>query len=310
MLGKVDLTVFSDLVLDLYFGVHGFPINAGSTIVSPKATVSIGGAATVAVSASRLGLNVEVVDRVGQDVFSMILLRELEKQGVGVRNVTRVRGAGTSTCVVLFDGGDSHVYVGTLGPTLTLEDFDHCVAARPRAVFFDGYSLLRINGRVLKGFLRRLSDYRALGGKAFFDPGPVVSRLNHLEDVVGACDVVLLNSDEARVLENMVGATLRGLSLRGVEVVEKEGAKGATLYSGGSVHQCPTMVSHLKSSVGAGDVFDATYIWATLKGYSAVDRCRLSNIAAALKIRGVGVDSIPSKSSVLRAARNSGTHPT
>lgn len=68
-----DLIVVSDCVLDIYYIVDKLPIGGagGDFVVSRRTALSPGGACATALLARRLGgLEVAVIDEVGDDPFS------------------------------------------------------------------------------------------------------------------------------------------------------------------------------------------------------------------------------------------------
>lgn len=293
---EVDLTVLSDCVVDFYFRVKKFP-SAGDTVIGELCGISPGGASTVAAAAAKLGLKVAVADAVGDDALGAMLLERLGALGVSTKTVEKVRGAHTSTCVVLLGEGGEHAYLGSLGPLFTLSEETVKLVLSSRSVFFDGYALLKMDGKTRTMLDETLKEAKLRGIVVFFDPGPIVDSIEGLADTLKACSVVFANEWEWGRLTNILGSARP--SDPGLTLVVKRGRRGATVFTGGASYECPTEGVEGGISVGAGDVFDAAYIWGVLAGLSPRTCCAAANAAAKIKLKGIGLESIPSLEEVL-----------
>ncbi|PSO07699.1 hypothetical protein B9Q04_09475 [Candidatus Marsarchaeota G2 archaeon BE_D] len=303
----VDLSVVSDCVADEFFEVDGFPIVEGSVVLARSSVVSLGGSCTVAITASRLGLRVAVIDNVGDDAFGDMVLEGLEKEGVSVDHVRRVRGGTTSRCIVLLGGGGKHAFLGTLGPKLTEDDIPLGVLTRSRGIFFDGYTLTNMTKRVYSKFAIGLGQARMNGSKVFFDPGPMLKSIDGLDDVVDLCDVILMNESEAEAFSSLYERELAELSsVLGKTFVVKLGPNGSLVIHDGIKLYSPPFAAEVRTSVGAGDVFNGAFIWAFLSGFRYAESCMLGNLAAALKVTGIGTSSIPTRERLFGEAKKSG----
>ncbi|MEM3799826.1 MAG: carbohydrate kinase family protein [Thermoprotei archaeon] len=304
---RFDLTVVSGCVVDEFFQVRGFPIVEGSIVLTAPSVLSPGGSCIVAVTASRLGLKVGVVDRVGDDLFGRSLRESLRREGVVVEGIRSVRGAHTSRCIVLFSGGDHYVYVGTQGPKLTEDDVAPEVFTRSRAIFFDGYALTNISEAVATKLLDCLKYAKARGSIIFFDPGPVVEFIDNLNSFVDVCDVIFMNDSEAEILSRRYKTQLDDLSATfGKTLVIKLGSKGSCIIQNGCKTFSPAFIAKVKTSVGAGDVFDGAFIWGRLSGLGYTESSTLANLAASIKLSGVGARSIPTRRKLMKVAKKSG----
>ncbi|MEJ2264061.1 MAG: PfkB family carbohydrate kinase, partial [Anaerolineales bacterium] len=76
------ITILCDILADIGFYIEAFPITAESMARSRELHITSGGATNVAITAARLGLAVQVLGEVGDDVIGSIVVRELEKEGI------------------------------------------------------------------------------------------------------------------------------------------------------------------------------------------------------------------------------------
>lgn len=298
---RPDLTVLSDCVVDIYFRVKRFPA-AGEALLGELVGFDVGGACTVAVAASRLGLKVNVVDTVGDDLFASFLLERLRSFGV-TTNIRRARGKHTSVVAVLLGPGNQHTYVGNPGPSLRIGR-STLLPLLGRTLFLDGYATLKMGPGSKRALLAALREARQKGLRVFFDPGPVVDKIEGLRDLVALCDVVFVNEEESHMLSSAMGTDLGRLSGKTIFVV-KCGPKGAKLVWRGKTQMCPTVRAR-GHSVGAGDVFDAAYLWATIRGLDPELCCFVANSAARLKLRALGCAGIPTAQQVVSNLKTTG----
>jgi sugar/nucleoside kinase (ribokinase family) len=253
-------------------------------------TPSVGGnAGNAAYALARLGCDVHLVTSLADDLFGRQLRRWLHEVGC---HVTVLPPRETSINVVVTDASDSRV--SYFRPVAT--DTSAAAAALRRwtpaagdHVFITGYP--HIADPVILGWLQRAAD---AGASTSMDIGPAIAAFGHdrLAAVLPLIDVLFGNRQE---LEGAGHLT----SVRG-EVVRKAGRDGASVdTAGGAVHVPALPVPMGVSSVGAGDVFDAAYLWALLFGRNLSERLRFAAAAAAIMLRrGRGVLGAASRAEV------------
>ena len=71
-------------------------------------------------------------------------------------------------------------------------------------------------------------------------------------------------------------------------VVVKDGAHGAIASDGGETASAPAITVRAVDPTGAGDVFDAAFIYGTFAGWSLVERLRAANLCAGLSVQRTG----------------------
>jgi sugar/nucleoside kinase (ribokinase family) len=117
-------------------------------------------------------------------------------------------------------------------------------------------------------------------------------KLNHLRlpgDLLGRLDGVIVSDEEislARDTVERVGSRRLGVITRG--------EYGARVVYGGEHADLPGYKVHAIDLTGAGDVFAAAFFTrATDRTASAITATRYANAVAALSLRGIGPDGIP-----------------
>lgn len=266
----MSLAVLGDCVLDVYAFYddlkHGFNESKGPVLLEP------GGACNVAIAASRGGVEVRVVDLVGDDAAGRALREALLSAGINVEGLRLAGSLHTPVSINLIsEKRGTHKFLGHLPRQRELP--------RPgpvNAVFLDGYAAISSNAASLAMEMKG-------SAKVFFDPGPLYRGSEGLA-ALEAADYVLLNLSEYR--------RLRGL-LKGKTAVVKMGPRGAAIYSNGFKAMVKGIKVRPLTTVGAGDAFDGYFISAILRGLDPRKALEVANEAAARKITGVGISSFP-----------------
>ncbi|MFI0900350.1 sugar kinase [Streptomyces sp. NPDC020983] len=268
-------------------------------------TRGIGGAeSNVACTLARAGHTARWVSRVGSDGFGDHLVETIAAAGVDVSAVQRDPHRPTG------------IYFRTAGERATTLD---AAPGRGEVVYYRAGSAASAlspalvqrrdvwAGRVLHltGITCALSAtcealMRQLTHR---EPGrPLVSfDVNHrpalwqdadprlLLEVARGCDLVFVGDDEAQAAWGLTDAdAVRAALPEPATVVVKQGAAGATAFSGGTRVQVPAPAVDVVAHVGAGDAFAAGFLSATLRGLPLRDRLRHGHLlaAAALTVPG------------------------
>lgn len=283
-----------DLNVDIILYVEKIPAEGGEEHAKGISISPGGSAANVAVAFSRLGGESWFFGTVGGDVFGSWILERLREERINVKYVRVCRGCGTGTMVILSTSKDRTI-IGFRGANERLARPDSSLWENEfDALFISGYSFLGDNYQIARGLVK---DAANRGIKVFIDASGIFAKigLETLRSLGVKIHGLLLNESEAR--DFFKGSDPSKYLWVADEIVVKMGEQGAKVYSGsGSVHVPAFKVVRVVDTTGAGDVFDAAYIYATLRGLSARDKLVLANAAAAIKITRKGGWSSPYRS--------------
>jgi sugar/nucleoside kinase (ribokinase family) len=113
-----------------------------------------------------------------------------------------------------------------------------------------------------------------------------------LVDALAAIDVFMPNAAEALACahcDNLEQA-LAKLAGGGRTVVVKDGGAGAVALEPGSAAATrePAVAVEARDTTGAGDVFDAGFIYASLAGWPVAQRLRFANLCASESVKLIG----------------------
>ncbi|OIV35542.1 ribokinase [Mangrovactinospora gilvigrisea] len=253
-----DLVVVGSANADLVVGVERRP-GAGETVLGSDLAVHPGGkGANQAVAAARLGARTALVGRVGDDAHGRLLTASLTDAGVDTAAL-RVGGAPTGVALITVDpSGDNSIVVSPgANSRLTPEDVRASADLLRSAAVVS--TLLEVPVETVAEVARIAA---APGGpRLVLNPSPPRELPR---EVLAACDPLVLNEHEARVL----GATAAGrgaaeelLRLGARSVVVTLGADGAVVADASGTAHVPSVKVDAVDTTGAGDAFTAALAW-------------------------------------------------
>ena len=279
----VDVYLAGTVFLDLVFtGLEG-PPRPGTECHATGLGPSPGGVATVAVALARLGLRVRLAALFGDDISGDYLWRVLaETEGVDLSACRRVPGWSTPVTVSLADQQDRSMVTHSAAPPVAAPAGER-LPPGARGCF-------TYLGAEPAPWLERARDR---GVVVFADVGWDPSGdwpQAHLE-WLGPGDVFLPNEVEAMAYTRTrtARAALGRLLERVSTAVVKRGGRGALAAErGGPVLAEPALAVEATDPTGAGDVFDAAFIYGTLAGWPLAHRLRFAVLCSGLSVRHPG----------------------
>lgn len=290
---KKHVISVGDLVIDLITPVT-LPIVAAHHQEVPFMNVEPGGGSNFMIAASRIGLRVSSVGALGDDTFGQTLVKILHDEGVDTTGIHISKGADSPLVLSLIDHQKhEHVFIGrpNSGPEVPYSDTMDQIVRSADALFFQGYTLLE---RQIAGLVTAAAERgRELNLLTYFDVGPTVkhSPIEQVRWMIAQTDVVLTTEDEIE----LVGHGTQGddaleylLSLGPKLLVIKKGPNGCTLVQHDSKTHVPGFTVPVVDTVGAGDCFDAAFIYGQLHGLSLRDSAILANAIGAASVQKMG----------------------
>jgi sugar/nucleoside kinase (ribokinase family) len=281
---RVDVQLAGTVFLDMVFTGLAGPPEPGRELKTTDLGVSPGGSANLAIALRRLGLSVRLDAGFAGDVHADYLWRTLEAEGVDLSGSRRVSGWATPITVSL-------VYPGDRGMVTFERPEPEPVGGLLDPGWPPARSVLAWLGPNTPSWL---AAARARGMTVFADVGWDQSERWAAEDLDGLAyvDAFLPNCDEAMAYSRTSSpeAAASVLAERAPLVVVKCGADGAVACRAGDRHVVhePAIVVDVVDPTGAGDVFDAAFIFSTLAGWTLQEALRFSTVCAGLSVRHHG----------------------
>lgn len=257
------VTVVGDVGLDLCCRLRA-PIAAGDDTPAHITSHPGGAGANTAAGLARLGVEVELIARIGDDEAGRAAAVELASHGVDCRFVVDPT-LPTCRVIVLVDAAGGRTMVSDQGANAALRPEDIVLPPGPGHLHLSGYVLL--DGRSLGGRSGGAGTAVRAGWTTSVDPQTAagiaaVGAANFLDWVRGI-DLLLPNEAELIAL----GGPDAALAAAG-GVAVTHGRGGASWYAAGDPQRVPVDRVTDTDSTGAGDAFDAGFLAAWLGGES------------------------------------------
>ena len=275
------LLIIGIFVADVTFRTPSMPV-WGETISAPRFEMNMGGkGANQAIAAAKLGADLVMVSKVGDDMLGEGVLRNFESAGVGTAHVHRVANQSTGTATILVNAkGDNFILIvkganGDLTPAdveTAADDLKAC-------------DLILLQLEVpLETVYAALAFAKRHGVRIALNPAPAVHGLDM--DYVRLASFLTPNETELAILTGMpvesedeIAAAAKSLLAQGTEtVIVTLGARGALLAAPRGLKRVAPVKVEAVDSTGAGDAFIgslARYFGAGLSIEEALDRATL-----------------------------------
>ncbi|MEQ6900321.1 PfkB family carbohydrate kinase [Nocardioides sp. YIM 152588] len=311
-MGRV--VVVGGLNMDLH--LFGLRESGGQApLVAERHLVQPGGkGGNVARAAVRLGAEVTLVARVGDDDFGRHCLDAVAGDGVDASGVIVTPEQPTGFVAIDLQHGKHRSLVFSPGANESLAWDD--VAPHVAGLTADDIVVAQaeVHPATLSALATALS---ARGVPLFLDPAPPDRvRRDHL----AAADVVTPDLDEAALLTGRADTSrlwrataARELRAAGARrVLLKTSESGALLLDDDGLREVPTASVEVADETGAGDVFMAALAVARLEGRGWEEAARFANAASAISVSRLGLglpgrDEVAALERDLRAATPPGT---
>ncbi|MFZ4656778.1 MAG: PfkB family carbohydrate kinase [Caldilineaceae bacterium] len=254
-----------------------------------------GNAGIAAYALARLGAPVAIGSAIGNDPSGDLLQSWLQAAGVETSGLLRHSTAATSTTTVVSDqtrnrlafhhAGSSHYYAPG--------DLPDELLARTKVLLVSAFTLL--NQWRPNGFIDLLVKAKKQGIITALDIGPAIGqpvKLGEIADLLQYVDYFICNEHELSVcceVDETAGGSKVGMAqvlTHGAGcVVIKRGAEGALVQAQGAatVHVSGFAVN-ARMTVGAGDSFNAGFLYAVQQGKPPAVAARFANAVAALVV--------------------------
>ena len=283
---KKKVLIVGELNVDIIgVGLQTFPV-LGREITAQEMVLSLGSASAIlACGLAKLGVPVTFVSKVGRDEFGKFCLDALEAKKVKTDNILRDGKLRTGLKV-------SFLTSGTTRPRSPTRERFHISTSRniPQKVFRD-HDHLHISSYFLQegllpSFPQLFQNAKQIGMTTSLDPN--CDNKNQWNSGIWKCleylDVLLLNEMEAINIAKAKSLN-RALDLFAQKVptvVIKLGSKGALAKSRGQVIQLPAFKVRTIDTTGAGDSFDAGFLYGHLNGFDLRKSLTLANACGAM----------------------------
>lgn len=249
--------------------------------------ITVGGqTGTLARALARLGLPVTFVGHVGNDDAGRRCAEELAAAGVDVTGLVVDSTLRTGATTVLSAGTERGfaTYAGAIGAVRRSDVTDHLLRSANH-LHVGSYFLLT---DLLPDMLDLFRAAKERGLTTSCDPGwdSLLNWDRGILEVLRYVDVFLPNEIEAMQITGAATAetALVQLTRQGHTVVIKQGGQGCLAHQGAHVVHCPAFSVPVVDVTSAGDIFNAGFLHAWLRGDNLNDCLRFASACGALSV--------------------------
>ena len=285
-----DILVAGEINPDLILSVNVVPEFGQVEKLVAAYTLVVGSSSAIfACGAARLGLRVAFIGVCGEDVFGRFMLDEMQKRNVDVSNVIVRPHEQTGLSVILNRRKDRAIltYPGLIG-ALQASDIPDALIRNARHLHIASYFLQTKLQADLPNLFQRACS---LGLTTSLDPNYDPSeKWSGFDELLSLTDILLPNKTEALSITQSedIEVAARQLANKTKLVAIKLGADGAVLQTKDKTIFTPSIPVNVVDTIGAGDSFDAGFLYGYLNNWSLEKSLRLAAVCGALSTQAAG----------------------
>ncbi len=306
---SMDVIGFGTLILDRIIYLDKIPQAGQESFLKAFESFPGGSSANTIAALAKLEVSTGFVGKIGSDPEGSLLIESMMYQGVDTKGIKLSEGR-SGTCFILVDSSGQRSLITDSGVNDYIE---------PRDIemkYFDKAKLLhmcyftcRESWKSFETQKKLSREMRSMGIKVSFDPGYVYAKmgLDNIRELVRNSNIIMLNEEEIRMLTGLdyIEGSRKLLSMGPECVAVKLGEKGCFVVSSTEEHLVPALKVNALDTTGAGDAFNAGFLFGILKQKSLEECGRLGNAVASFCVQKLGArDGLPTKEELLRMGFN------
>ncbi len=281
-MSKIEVAGFGALNIDKLYRVNKISCMDDEGYIKDFSKSCGGSAANTIIGLSRLGIKTGIIGKISKDDDGKLLLRNLKKEGIATENIIREGGRSGKVLGFVDDNGQRALYVDP-GVNDEIEfseiELDH----------MDDLRVLHLTSFVGKSIEAQKQLVAEISGNVAvsFDPGRIYMHkgINYIKGILERTNILLINEVE---LEHIMGHEYPTLKEKvkaildyGIEiVVVKRGNKGSYLTDGDESHNLKPFNVNCVDTTGAGDAFNAGFIYGFINGKTLEECGIIGNFVA------------------------------
>lgn len=290
-MNKYDVIAIGELNVDLVLsGLSCMPVS-GQEILAERCSLTLGSSTAICASAAAgLGLDTGFIGKIGSDRFGKVVIKSLKRNKVDISNIIIDNNIDTGITVSLSREKDRALvtYLGSI-KSLTFKDIDIDLLKRCRHVHVGSFF---IQEGLRKDIPRLFAEAKRMGLTTSLDAGWDDSENwdYGIIETLKYTDIFLPNDVEAPRIakKNDVKKILKYLNNYAKIVVIKCGPQGAAGKWGNEyIEQEPYDLKPVDKT-GAGDSFNAGFIYGFLKGLNLKECMSYGNACGSISITKLG----------------------
>ncbi|MFT3702192.1 MAG: carbohydrate kinase family protein [Agriterribacter sp.] len=289
---KFDVSVIGELNIDIILNGNDSLPEIGKEILARQMNITLGSSAAIfASNVSSLGARVSFQGKLGKDVFGDMVIRALELKGVDTDGIKQQEDLRTGATVVLNFGTDRAMitHPGAM-EDLKAEDIDWDMVQQSSHLHFSSFFIQKgIQKDIGKIFRKAKSHGLTTSFDMQWDPAEKWDI--DLQDILPHVDIFLPNETE---ILHITGCCTIHEAVASIEdfsnmVVVKQGKTGSTVFTRGKSFFQPAFLNeNVIDAIGAGDSFNAGFVYKFIQNQSLQTCQEFGNIIGAVSTTAAG----------------------
>lgn len=288
---KKKIVIMGSFVVDLMGRAPHLP-QPGETVKGSTFKMGPGGkGSNQAIAAKRAGANIDIISKVGDDVFGEIAINNFRQEGFNTGYIFKDISNQTGAALILVDDvtGENSILV-TLGAcsNITRDDLEKAKHIIQEADIF--VTQLETNISAIEQCIKWAHEY---GVQVVLNPAPIQDIDNTILTMV---DIITPNEVEASELTgidvNSVEDARKAADIlqnKGVKnVVITLGSKGVLVREGNREEMIESFKVNTVDTTGAGDAFNGGLVTALSEEKTIIQAAKFANALAALSVTKIG----------------------
>lgn len=292
MSGNIDVIGFGALNLDVLYSVPWIAVPDHESEITGEDVTCGGSAANTVIGLSRLGVSTSYIAKIGDDNSGELLLNNLKQENVDISNIM-LDSTGSSGQVLGFvdSQGERALYVGSgVNDNIVVDELDLDLINRTKILHYSSFVGDSFNAQV--DLLDFLDDDIVLS----FDPGVLYVKkgIGALRKILERTNILLINEDELKILysdDENYKQLARHIHETIETVVVKRGKKGVYVINKSQEIETPAFQTKPQDTTGAGDSFNAGFLYSYLQKYNLKKSCEIGNWIASQTIQATGAST-------------------
>ena len=289
---KFDILVIGELNVDLILNrLESFP-ETGKEKLADEMVLTLGSSAAIfASNLSSLGTRVSFIAKTGNDVFGRFCIEQLEEKGVDTSMLIQADNLKTGATVILNYGEDRAMitHQGAM-KHLSMQDITAGMLDTARHLHFSSYFLQ-------PGFKNELHSLFKMAKRAGLTTSldiqwdPAERWDFDYKKTLPYVDIFLPNEVELLNLtrKDSIKEAIEAIDGYGKLVLVKKGNDGSLLYYNKKIINArPFLNEQVVDAIGAGDSFNAGFVFRFVNGFAPEDCQVFGNLMGAVSTTGAG----------------------
>ena len=263
-------------------------------LVVHQETHSGGGGTNAAAALSKLGLKVKLLTKLGKDLNSSLVLKELRQFKVKIINTSRSRKATDSSTIISSPQSKDRIIFVHKGASGDLASADLKASDFKVSWIY----LASLTGKSFKTGQEIAAYAKAKEIKLLFNPSLYLASLGYkkLKSYLTAAAILVLNKEEAQTLARSKSSgteLLVKLQRMGPKIVViTDGSKKLYAIDDQTRYSFSPPQVKVVETAGAGDAFTSGFLAGLIKNYTFADALRLGQVNALSVIQHIGTKNI------------------